>query len=308
MNIKILVAYHKITPIYARQSSSGEVLAPILLGAANASETIVKGLESECAKNGVKLLRDDVGEHISDLNPYFCELTALFWAWKNLKADAYGLFHYRRAIDFSQRFKAKKPNDVNKIRLNWHKIASQFALNNERIESVLKKADIITQKRYNCGNSFEAYCLNQYEIYARDNHQKDLDIVLEIIRDKYPHCEEAVQKVFFTRGMRISYCNMFVMKKDLFFEYCEWLFDILFEARPRIDLSFYTPYQQRIFGFLAERLQNVFVVHKELTSHTRVKTLQSFVFKNFRPFFGYQTDDNVRRFFVCKLRVKKEIL
>lgn len=308
MNIKILVAYHKPSAIYARKDISGEALQPILLGAQNAQDSTIQTLESMCATNGVPLVRDDSGDNISALNPYYCELTAMYWAWKNLKADVYGLFHYRRALDLSGTIKVKIPNDVNKIRIAPHKIATSFALTQENIESKLKECDIITASRYICGYAYEAYALNQYEIYSRDHHQKDLDILLEVIREKYPHYEEAIQKVFFTRGKCISYCNVFVMKKDLYFEYCEWLFDILFEVAKRVDLTYYPPYQQRIYGFMAERLLNVFVVHKEMTSHTRIKTHRLWVIKESRPFFGWSVEGNIRRFFICKLRVKKEII
>ncbi|WP_334093883.1 DUF4422 domain-containing protein, partial [Helicobacter typhlonius] len=82
MNIKILVCYHKVSPIIGN-----DVLQPILLGAANASEYTIGGLKTLCDKAGVPLLYDNSGEHISSLNPYFCELTAMYWAWKNLEAD-----------------------------------------------------------------------------------------------------------------------------------------------------------------------------------------------------------------------------
>ena len=39
---------------------------------------------------------DNTGDHISAKNPTFCELTGLYWAWKNLDADYIGLAHYRR--------------------------------------------------------------------------------------------------------------------------------------------------------------------------------------------------------------------
>ena len=105
--VKILVCYHKISPIIAN-----EVLQPILVGAAQADQTTLESLESACAKQGVELFRDDyisgeeayshsLKKEISTLNPHFCELTAMYWAWKNLEADYYGLFHYRRVFDFA---------------------------------------------------------------------------------------------------------------------------------------------------------------------------------------------------------------
>ena len=50
------------------------------------------------------MLHDDEGESISEKNKTFCELTVQYWAWKNLEADYYGFFHYRRYMDFSREY------------------------------------------------------------------------------------------------------------------------------------------------------------------------------------------------------------
>ncbi|WP_304477142.1 DUF4422 domain-containing protein, partial [uncultured Helicobacter sp.] len=142
MNIKILVCYHKVSPIIAN-----EVLQPILLGAENAKEQVKDELENLCHRVNVKLYYDDSGEHISSLNPYFCELTAMYWAWKNLEADYYGLFHYRRVFDFRGKTPLNNPYDVNKIRLSPSQLQHTFGLSAQSIESMLKTADIIASKR-----------------------------------------------------------------------------------------------------------------------------------------------------------------
>ncbi|TLD96176.1 DUF4422 domain-containing protein [Helicobacter jaachi] len=304
MNIKILVCYHKPQPIIANQ-----ILQPILLGAKQASSEVKQSLHSLCQKAGAKLLYDDSGEHISHLNPYFCELTAMYWAWKNMQADVYGLFHYRRALDLSGTIKPKKICDVNFMRITPHKMMKKFALTQQNIESRLKNADIISADRIVVGGGWHtSRYLNQYEIYARDHHQKDLDILLEVIREMYPHYEEAIQKVFFTRGQSLSWWNLFIMKKDLYFEYCEFLFSVLFETQKRTDIIFHTPYQQRIYGFMAERLLNVFIVYKVTTSFTRKTTYRAWQFKDNRPWFGWVPDGNIKRFYVGKLRILKKPL
>ena len=77
MELKILVAAHKKYPM-----PQDEIYFPLHVGK--------KGKES------IGYTGDDTGDHISDKNPNFCELTGLYWAWKNLDAETIGLAHYRR--------------------------------------------------------------------------------------------------------------------------------------------------------------------------------------------------------------------
>jgi hypothetical protein len=57
---------------------------------------------------------------------------------------------------------------------------------------------------------------------------------------------------------------MFVMKRQDFESYIKWLFDVLFEVEKRVDISGYSPYQARIYGFMSERLWNVWLMKNEL--------------------------------------------
>ena len=91
--IKILVAMHK-----AYSLPGEDIYAPIQVGGVR-----IPGMENA--------LRDDTGENISAKNKYYCEMTALYWAWKNLDADCIGLVHYRRYFA-GKRFALRKESRI----------------------------------------------------------------------------------------------------------------------------------------------------------------------------------------------------
>ena len=77
MSIRVIVATHKACDI-----AQDPLYLPVHVGAAG--------------KEDIGFTRDDSGDNISEKNPHFCELTGLYWAWKNLDDDYIGLCHYRR--------------------------------------------------------------------------------------------------------------------------------------------------------------------------------------------------------------------
>ncbi len=178
--------------------------------------------------------KDNTGDEISRKNRNYCELTGLYWAWKNLKSDYAGLVHYRR--HFSVKRKGTKQERV---------------LNARELKSLFKKADILLPKKR------RYFIETNYSQYAHAHHAVDLDTTKEIISEKYPDYIPAFEKVMKrTSGHRF---NMFIMKRQYFDEYCEWLFDILFELEKRLDISQYSENDSRVFGFVSERLLDVWI-------------------------------------------------
>ncbi|EZP75266.1 exopolysaccharide biosynthesis protein [Parageobacillus genomosp. 1] len=191
---------------------------------------------------------DNTGDNISIKNQNYCELTGLYWAWKNLSCEYIGLCHYRRYFtnkNLIQRFLYRNKK-------------FDLILTESEIKKLLKEYDVILPKKRNY------YIETVWSHYKNAHHIKDLEETRNIIREKYPNYLEAFNRVM--AGSKLHLYNMFIIKKEYFDEYCEWVFDILFELEKRIDISGYNSYQKRIFGFIAERLFNVWIEQKHLKS------------------------------------------
>ena len=209
-NLKIVVAAHKP---YSMPEDG--VYLPVQVGAAG--KPPIDGFA-----------RDDDGENISARNAHWCELTGLYWAWKNLKADAVGLVHYRR-----------------------HFRGAQGIATGEEIAALLERADIVLPRSRNY------FIETTYSQYAHAHHALDLDTTRAIIAERHPSSLSAFDAAMkSTKGHRF---NMFVMRRPLLDAYCEWLFDILFELERRLDISAYSQNDARVFGFVAERLLDVWL-------------------------------------------------
>lgn len=181
------------------------------------------------------LFNDESGDNIADKNANYCELTALYWVWKNAsyKYEYIGFSHYRRYFSGSVDFLNRK-------------------ISGERdFLNLLEKHDCIVPKKRNY------YIETVYSHYANAHYAHDMDLVRKIISIKYPEYIPSFNDVM--NGKELSLYNMFVMRRDDFCNYCKWLFDVLFELERKIDISSYDSYQKRVFGFIAERLFNIYL-------------------------------------------------
>lgn len=197
---------------------------------------------------------DNIGDNISKKNKSYCELTGLYWAWKNLpKFDYIGLCHYRRYFDFTSKLSLK--DSKNKLTKQFNKTA----LSNIDADKILKNCDIILVKP-------KSYSYNLRIDYSVCHLSKDFYLLADVIDDLYPDYSEAFLDVM-ENNNRLSHYNMFLSRYEIFDQYCKWLFDILEEVEKRIDISGYNSVQKRIFGYMAERLLLVFVKKNNLKTH-----------------------------------------
>jgi len=211
MDIKILVATHK-----KYQMAEDSIYIPIHVG--------------KNGKIGFGYIGDDTGNNISSLNYYFNEMTAVYWAWKNLDTEYIGLVHYRRY--FSVKNLLKRIFIKNKFDL---------VLSQNEVETLIKNSDIIlpAKRRYYIETIESHYRHLPYTINS------DLDTLRAVITEKHPKYLFGFEKVMQRRWAHMF--NMFVMKKEYLNEYAEWAFNVLFETDKRISMEGRTPVQARLY-------------------------------------------------------------
>ncbi len=217
MNIKILVAAHKNYEMPQDQN----LYLPIFVG---------KELHPDVNHT---FQGDNTGENISVKNAHYNELTAIYWAWRNLDAEAIGLVHYRRYLS-----------------LNKQKNLATI-LTQQQAESLLQNHDIILPKKRNY------YIESNYAHYVHAHHAEPLDLARKIIARDYPDYVVAFDEVMQRKSAHMF--NMFIMKQQPFNEYCQWLFDILAKVEQNLDISDYNQYEARVYGFISERLLDVWL-------------------------------------------------
>ena len=210
--IKILVACHKADP-NIRQD---DIYMPIQVGKALHPEL---DLGFQC---------DNTGDNISEKNGSYCELTALYWAWKNLKdVDYIGLCHYRR----------------------------YFNLTNQEIHKLVESGKILLAKPVVLPTSV-------YNELVYWTSLEDATIFIDSLLTLFPEFKNDVISYYFL-GNKFSQCNMMLMPRDIFNEYCDFIFPVLLLTENRIKLSGYSR-QRRVLGYLAETALGLWLAHNKL--------------------------------------------
>lgn len=189
-------------------------------------------------------LRDDEGENISDRNREYCELTAHYYAWKNVTADYYGFCHYRRFFCADE--SAGRPYLVRGGLRDAALLGSE-----EFWRSVIARHDIIAPRSEDMGmTAREHYCTSKHHF------AQDLDLFLEALSRRAPQLYDAAQR--YLSQNRQYFCNMFIMRRERFFEYCGILFDVLeeFDGRKVRHGDFQS---DRTDGYLGEIFTGAFI-------------------------------------------------
>lgn len=224
---------------------------------------------------------DNTGDNISAKNSFYSELTGIFWIHKNQSSDIIGTCHYRRF------FTAKgEPLKYKLKRLLYYFVGLNIGrhgliytsnqkywvnriLTCEEAIQYLDEFDAIMPIKRKLRQTVECH-------YKKYHHVSDLQLLRNIIEEKMPDYASSFEATL--QQKRLYANNMMVMKRQNFDALCNWLFMLLFEFEKRVDLTNFVDYQQRIFGFLSERLITTWVNHH----HLKVKEFPLIYFKHFK--------------------------
>ena len=260
MKAKIFVAYHKEAELI-----QNEVLTPIHVGRDFRTS---KWLEDN-------MIGDNTGDNISSRNNRYSELTAQYYAWKNYdkigSPDYIGFCHYRRLFSFNTREEFPL-NTIGEIEYNSRIIDNtfyeKFSLSKENIENVIASSDIIVPAPTNVKKLNNK---NVYAHYAHCHNIKDYNIALKILLRKYPEFKEAAKT--YNKSDFAYFTNSFIMKKELFMEYAEWMFSILFDAEKYMPEKPWNKHD-RLMGYISERLLGIYITYLKQKKY-KIKELSS---------------------------------
>ena len=218
-DIKIIVATHKE---YAMPND--KMYLPLFVG-------------SNITKPSFDINMDNVGDNISEKNKRYCELTGIYWMWKNLDSDYYGIVHYRRYLFGKLEFNANNKK--------------HYILSSEEANNILNSYDVILPTKRNY------YIQSIYNHYKSTMYVEPLDEVGRILSENNKEYLPEFEKLKSRKSAHLF--NMFIMKKDIFNNYCNWLFPILDELDRRIDSTKYNEFHARFIGRISEMLLDVYI-------------------------------------------------
>lgn len=249
--IKILVSYHD-----EHQILKSDILVPIQTGRALTQ------------KRFVGMIGDDTGDNISVKNPYYAEISAQYWAWKNYEKlgnpDYIGFMHYRRHFildetKYKKQYRSKEENAYNWIIFEsmHNSYLQDIEMTDDDILREVSQYDCICAQDTDFSKIGIANTVEDYMKRVPGSTKNDLDIFFNLIEKEYPMYTAYVAEL--KQSPHKILCNMFIMRKDLFEQYNLFLFDVLSKLEKRINPERYIKNGFRLFGYMGEFCLSLFI-------------------------------------------------
>ncbi|HAR80006.1 MAG TPA: hypothetical protein DCR21_04165 [Succinivibrionaceae bacterium] len=287
--IKIFISYKEKHRIF-----KSDILTPIQTGRKISNEIFDS------------MIGDNTGDNISEDNPKYNELTAQYWVWKHYSEigspEYVGFMHYRRHFVFCDKlsFDKRKP---------WYrgmpvflkKYGAEYDIN-LLSSNILKQID----------GKYDGYVLKGYNIkkfkendsYIREHYLMTIPGAKRVcwnafyssVYENFPDYREELDE--FSMGSIMYCCNMFIFRKDLFFEYNNFCFSVLNSVDKKVDSNMFDIQEKRFLGYFGEYLLSIFII-KKIKQGYKFKFLDGILLYDMDPenFFVKLFKKNIKNIF-----------
>ena len=235
--------------------------------------------------NPMHIAGDDIGDHISHKRMTYCEFTVQYWAWKNVKADYYGLCHYRRYLSFTdRRFKTDVYNMIYDPVLTPSAKTRYGLLNSTAMEQLINRYDIVVSEAAEVRKipTPVGYVSTVRQLWdAQDGvflEISTLELMLKLIDGLAP--EYSLSARNYLESGRHRGFNCYVLRRELFERLCAFQFPIMAEIERQVDTTGYGQTMMRTPAFIGEILYGIFIDHVIHWEQWRVKELQLVFFRD----------------------------
>ena len=266
--VKILISYKEEHSII-----KSDIIIPIQTGRAISDKIFDE------------MIGDDSGDNISEKNEDYAELTAQYWAWKNYEKigspEYIGFMHYRRHFIFNENYSiiGKTPWYPNMpVYLSDYDQQSKDNLNDNYILKTIKdNADCYSIEPYdiNCFKESDLYMKEHYLMTIPGSKRCIWNLFYNTVLNLYPEYKRVLNN--FVYGSKMYVCNMFILRKELFFRFSEFSFSILKKIREIINLK-YPNYGHKYLGYIGEYLLTLFIM-KIYDEKKTIRHLKALLFK-----------------------------
>lgn len=225
------------------------------------------------------MIGDDTGCNISEKNASYCELTAIYWAWKNDTTSSHiGFCHYRRFFDF----KRGTSHEVDIYYVVRAKAidAHEYGLDDQTIQSAIDQSGVILPEPADFRTLGYKSVRDQYSM-TDDHYVKDLDKAGTIISELFPEYSASFDE---TMEGHLFYANlMFVLPRATFHRFCAFVFPVLAQLEKDLSLIGRSPSGRRALGYVGERLFNVFIAQERKVTDFAPTYLRRVLIENTTP-------------------------
>lgn len=235
-------------------------------------------------RKNCKTLGDNTGDNISEKRLYIGESTVEYWAWKNIKAEYYGLCHYRRYLSFSDTwYPTSSEGFITLDKLSRHEEEKYGLLNANKMEQIIRKYDMLiaepslVMRRRPIHHKHETV-MELWNAWPSLIDIRYIDLMLELIDKMRPQYSDAARE--YLNGLYHRGYQCYIMKRELFEELCDFKYPIMFEAERRFDSTpFDKTYKReqhiRTVGFIGEVLYGIFIQYQITKGNVKYKELQT---------------------------------